>query len=321
LPNLTECAEWDTNGTTILYDPLLRYRFQPQPQTIFIDTNNNIYVTDPENHRIHRWFYDSANSEESIFHDISKPHGLFVSTNGDIYFSDQQGNCIYKWSANQNTIEREPVTCFGYECSSIFISVNNMLYCSMQTRNQIVTKSLVDRSNVAEVVAGNGSHGNAPNMLHSPLGIFVDTDLNLYVADYSNSRIQLFPHEKNDSKTVVDLLRGPTSVILDANNNTYIVDRSNHSIVRSGPNGLQCIIGCTGSRGSSSSQLDLPTSMAFDSDGNIYVVDAGNKRIQLFVLASNCLCCISMNQTLLKITHPFYFIFFYNNRRQQHFVQ
>ena len=69
----------------------------------------------------------------------------------------------------------------------------------------------------------------------------------------------------------------------------FIVDQYNHRIVRSGPNGFCCIIGCTGSSGSALNELNMPTSMAFDSFGNIYVVDEENHRIQKFLRLNNTL--------------------------------
>jgi DNA-binding beta-propeller fold protein YncE len=45
-----------------------------------------------------------------------------------------------------------------------------------------------------ETVAGNsnGTAGSGPNELNSPKGIALDKDDNLYVADYTNLRIQKF---------------------------------------------------------------------------------------------------------------------------------
>jgi len=50
---------------------------------------------------------------------------------------------------------------------------------------------------------------------------------------------------------------------------------------------FECIFGCSGNSGSSSSHLNRPQMMFFDTNGNIFVTDVGNHRIQKFVLARN----------------------------------
>jgi len=47
-------------------------------------------------------------------------------------------------------------------------------------------------SSIKTVLAGVGFPGSDAHMLDTPLGIFVNTDFDLYVADTYNHRIQLF---------------------------------------------------------------------------------------------------------------------------------
>jgi sugar lactone lactonase YvrE len=178
------------------------------------------------------------------------------------------------------------------KCFGLFVSINNVLYCSMGSRHQVITKSLNDNSNVLTMVAGLGCYGSTSNMLWNPRGIFVDTNFDLYVADYNNHRIQLFRSGQltgitaagNGSPNITITLYYPTGIILDADKNLFIADSGNHRIVGSGPAGFQCIIGCTGTYGSASNQLYYPWSLSFDSYGNIFVTDSDNNRVQKFML-------------------------------------
>ncbi len=160
--------------------------------------------------------------------------------------------------------------------------------------HQVVTKSLNSGSNALKIVAGTGSAGSTSNMLYNPRGIFVDTNFDLYVADYSYNRIQLFQLGQlngitvagNRSSTTTITLSYPTGIVLDADKYLFIVDYSNHRIVGSGPTGFRCLVGCSGP-GSASNQLSLPWSLSFDSYGSMFVTDLNNNRIQKFVLSTN----------------------------------
>jgi hypothetical protein len=144
------------------------------------------------------------------------------------------------------------------------------------------------------IVAGTGIQGSVPNQLSNPVGIFVDVNLDLYVADCGNDRVQLFQSEQSNGITVAGSqspnptisLRCPTGIVLDAQKYLFIVDSSNHRIVGSGPNGFRCLVGCYG-QGSESNQLSYPSSLSFDRSGNMFVADQSNHRIQKFLLMEN----------------------------------
>jgi tripartite motif-containing protein 71 len=158
--------------------------------------------------------------------------------------------------------------------------------------HQVVAKPLKSNPNTLTVVAGTGCLGSASNMLNSPQGIFVDINLDLYVADSYNNRIQCFRSRQFNATTVAGsgasdtiILNHPTGVVLDGNNYLFIVDSFNHRIVGSGPYGFRCLVGCFGA-GSAFNQLNSPQSMAFDSYGNMFVTDRANNRVQKFVLST-----------------------------------
>ena len=144
------------------------------------------------------------------------------------------------------------------------------------------------------IVAGTSTPGSNSSMLHEPIGIFVDINLDLYVADCSNNRVQLFHKGEFNGITVAGItapgtfaLSGPTAVVLDADNYLFITDcYTGGRVFSSGPNGFRCLVGCSGG-GSASDQVHIPHSLSFDIYGNIYVVDHLNSRIQTFTLATN----------------------------------
>ena len=229
----------------------------------------------------------------TISNGIFVPTGLFVTNNGDIYIDNGRSHGQVEVWTPSATIGAfvMPVSA---SCYALFIDINNTLYCSINSLNMVIKKSLNSTSNATFIAAGNGSIGVGPITLNQPNGIFVDANFNLYVADSINARIQSYQSGQLSGTTVAGSsapgtisLHWPTSVILDADGYLFITDNGNNRIVASSSLGFRCIVGCTSGIGSQTFQLNSPRSMAFDSYGNMYVVDTTNHRIQQFLLATN----------------------------------
>ena len=282
------CASWAVNATTFANLTTVGY-----PYSIFITTNNTIYVSATSRSQVLVWSGMSSTVTRNITIGLKRPRGIFATTNGDLYVDNGNNySRIDLWTPNAivgTFVMPVTISCYG-----VFLDINNTLYCSMDASDIVIKKSLTTILNVTEVAAGNGVPGAGPILLRSPNGIFVDTQLNLFVADCFNNRIQRFQAGQLTATTVagygaantISLYR-PTEVTLDANGYLFITDSSNHRIVASGPTGFRCIVGCIGQNGSQPFQLNTPRSMAFDSLGNIFVVDYLNGRLQKFSLASN----------------------------------
>ncbi|CAF1574653.1 unnamed protein product, partial [Adineta steineri] len=141
------------------------------------------------------------------------------------------------------------------------------------------------------IAAGTGVDGSASNKLGDPRGIFVDVNLDLYVADYNNDRVQLFQSGESNGITVAGstsvnptiTLECPNGIVLDAEKYLFVVEQRYHRIVGSSLNGFRCLVGCY-EKSSQSSQLSSPFSLSFDHSGNIFVADQRNSRIQKFLL-------------------------------------
>lgn len=219
---------------------------------------------------------------------------MFVSYDKEIYFevSTSSGR-IEKRSVNGST--NIFVIQFNTSCLGLFIDVKNNLYCSLVAQHLVVYTPLNDNHSIIIPRAGNGSNGLAMNQLNFPWGIFVNRNLDLYVADTHNNRIQCFLSEQWNGTTVAGQgypnglnLRSPTDVILDGNNHLYIADNNHNRIIRVSSTDYQCLVGCSVAAGSAPDQLDHAYSLRFDSYGNLYVADEYNYRLQKLSLLSNC---------------------------------
>ena len=267
-------AIWNSNATTFANETL-----------IFINSNNSIYIPNKETDEILIW-YNGNNSEPSkkISSSLSNPSSIFVTINGDIYVGNEVNHGrIDKWIRENETWTSVMMNVTS-TCYAIFIDIYESLYCSMFDKHRVDKKW---SNGTTTIVAG-----SELNTLNHPWGIFVDINLDLYVADSGNNRIQLFRWNQRNGITVAGQgsskvtieLNEPRGVVLDGNRHLFIVDSGNHRIIGSDKNGFRCIFGCSG-ESSTNDKLSGPISMLFDSYGNIYVTDRDNNRIQKISLS------------------------------------
>jgi tripartite motif-containing protein 71 len=137
-----------------------------------------------------------------------------------------------------------------------------------------------------------GTLGSALGQFNGPVGIAIDKQGNLYVADVANHRIQkLSPSGQplaqwhtvgsgigENTETGFDLA-------LDASGNLYVSEPhpngpGNERIEKFSPSGQS--LGHWGKSGSGPGQFKKPFCIGSDAHGNLFVVDSGNNRIQEF---------------------------------------
>ena len=291
-PKFCPTASWNPNAITFADQSIIG----SEPQTVFVNTNNTIYVANRENSQILVWYEGTTSPTTIIAGNFTEPNSFFVTSNGDIFIDDgERHGQVQKWIAQTNTFDT--VMNVNSSCSGLFVDINDTLYCSIRWDHQVVKRSLNDPERTSTTVAaGTGSLGSAFNELNQPLGIFVDVSLDLYVADCGNSRVQLFVSGRWSGITVAGFrspnptinLDCPSGIVLDSEKYLFIVDFLNNRIVASGLNGFRCLVGCYG-EGSQLNRMNWPTSLSFDRSGNMFVVDHDNNRIQKFMyLEKSC---------------------------------
>ena len=141
------------------------------------------------------------------------------------------------------------------------------------------------------IVAGlaNGTSGNSPEALSTPLSIALDGDQSLYVSDYDNHRVIKLLTGSLLGSTVagtgvagsgLDQLNRPTGVFVDASFNLYVVDSLNYRVMlwqRNASFGIK--VAGSGSQGNTLSSFAFATGLYVDSHGCIYLCDSGNHRV------------------------------------------
>lgn len=128
-----------------------------------------------------------------------------------------------------------------------------------------------------------------PGMLLKPLGIDIDKEGNLFVADITDKKIKVYS-ENGDFLRSMDgsnIFDRPTGVAISPDGKQlYVIDSGGVSSTRHHLHIFDAktfeLIKTIGERGTEPGNFNLPIQIATSPDGTVYVVDGGNFRVQSF---------------------------------------
>ena len=132
-----------------------------------------------------------------------------------------------------------------------------------------------------------GNHGEAPESFLRPQGLFVDAQDQLWVADSSNHRVQVFDLKKSPPEFVKTWgsegsqpgqLRYPYTIEVDKEGFVYVCELGNHRIQKFTSDGDH--VAMIGGPGRVAGQFHQPWAFATDSHGIMHVIDSYNHRVQ-----------------------------------------
>jgi len=247
------------------------------PYGIATDLEGNLFIADLNNHRIRK----------------VTPAGVIttVAGNGVAGFSGDGG------PATSGQI-RSP--------SDVAVDSSGNLYIA-DTGNFRVRR--VTPNGTLSTFAGTGGSGYAGDdgpalsaRFNSPVGLAVDRDGNVFIADLFNHRIRRVTPAGVISTVAGDGTQGfdgdgeaatnaqlnsPYGVTVDTAGTLFIADTVNHRIRRVGASGIIDTIVGTGIPGFSgdtnfavAAQVNSPSGLSVDSEGNLFIADTGNNRIR-----------------------------------------
>lgn len=247
------------------------------PAAVAVDAQGNIYIADVRNHRIRRI-------------DL---HGIIttVAGTGQPGYSGDGGLAT-------NAQLNQPL-------GIALDSKGNLLIAD--TLNGRIRR--VDAAGIITTVAGDGSEGFGGDdgpateaMFARPVGLAVDSEGNIYVADVFNNRIRKFAVEGkiftvagdgtggyggDGGPAIKAQLNRPRDVAVDKNGNLYIADMDNHRVRRVGTDGVIITIAGDGEEGYNGdgllaveAKLRFPRGVDIDRMGRLLIADLGNHRIR-----------------------------------------
>ena len=304
------------------------------PGKIVVDAAGNIYFSDIHNYRIRKIstsgvittiagtgaIGNSGDGGPATAATFNEPYGLALDDTGNLYIADFLNSRIRKINTSGiiTTVAGNGVSGYtgdGVAAVSTELYYPNYVYVDhagnifiSDNGNQRIRK--VNTSGIISTVAGNGIGGYtgdgilATNAeINYPAGLWVDTIGNIYLADYSNSRIRkintsgyistiagsgIAGYSGDGGAATAAAINRPLDVVMDHAGNIYIADGDNNRVRKINTSGVISLFAGNGAAGYSgdgipaiTAELNTPNALWVDNTGNVYISDTYNSRIRI----------------------------------------
>jgi hypothetical protein len=258
------------------------------PAGLALDTAGNIYIADSGNNAIRKV---SGGKITTVLGTVgagalSTPTSVAVDAAGNLYVADTGNQRIRKLTLPV-TISTIPVAAKDLA----FDSAGNLLAAGGAHVYRIFTSGAIT------TIAGDGAYwyrgdgGPATSArLHSPSGLALDANGNLWVADTANGRVRIVTPAGQISTVLGGngQLNSPLGLALDASGDLFIADAAGYRVREIvGVQGTLLTVAGTGAPGlggegllASASALNAPNGIAIAAGGVVYVADTGNHRVR-----------------------------------------
>lgn len=227
--------------------------------------------------------------------------GIALDGQGNLYFTEMDDDLIYEYTTSGTLVRKWGGTGSGpgqltYP-EKLAIDTQGNLYVTefgspsfegSQGENDRVQKFSPTGTSLARW----GRRGSGPGQFNGPVGIAIDPQGNIFVADVGNHRIQkLSPTGQplaqwhTVGSGIGETTQTGFDLALDASGNLYVSEphpsgAGNERIEKFSPAGQP--LAHWGESGSGPGQFNKPFCLTLDSKGNVFVVDSGNNRIEEF---------------------------------------
>jgi DNA-binding beta-propeller fold protein YncE len=274
-----------------------------KPVAVATDSSGLVYVADMDAGLIQVIDFDAREMSPYAEGGMGMPLDLAFDSRGNLYVAEGMGKQILVFSP-----DRKPLTAIGSGelGKPNYIAINEelgRLYVTDVINHAVVVFDL----NNGDKLFSFGGIGVGEGEMHGPMGIAIDKNNRVFVAEQFNARIQVFDADGNHqymfgSRGDDDFqFEGPRGLAFDSEGNLFVAEARKASILLFQPDGTP--LTSLGARGTSTHQLGftLPSSVSIDDNDRIYISDGMNKRITIWqMLTPKYLAEHPLDQEALK---------------------
>ena len=262
------------------------------PSGIAVDSKGNVYVSDTNNNRIRKLNNNSGTWSVSTFAGSGVTGSVSAATGG-AQFADGAGTTTARFNL--------PI--------GICIDLNDNIYVADNWNYRI---RMISSAGVVSTIAGSATKGTADGIgtaatFNAPTGVAVDSNLNVYVADFNDRIRKITPSSAgwtvttfaggsgysgySDGAGSVAKFNNAWGVSVDSCNNVYVSDMNNHRIRKITPGGIVTTLAGSGTTVFAdgigvAATFNFPKCMCTDKSNNLYLADTTNNRIRRIVTDS-----------------------------------
>jgi sugar lactone lactonase YvrE len=277
----------------------------------------------------------SGDTGSALNAELNVPTGVALDSAGNLYIADYANNVVRKVAAGTGIITTVAGTgTQGYSGDTglataaelnvpfgIAVDTGGNLYIA-DSGNNVIRK--VTSAGYISTVAGNGTPGYSGDgstatgaELNAPLGVAVDSQGNLYLADSLNNVVRKVTggtittvagngtagYSGDGSAATSAELNTPNGIAVSSTGNLYIADTYNN-VVREMSAGTITTVAGNGTAGYSGdgsaatgAELNYPAAIAFDAAGNFYIADGSNNVIREVTAGNGTITTVAGNGT------------------------
>ena len=224
--------------------------------------------------------FGSTRSEDAR---LIKPKGVAISSNNTVFITSN--HCVKKFTLDGQFIasvgsQGSGTLQFNIPCAVAYKHTSNRIYvCDTHNhRVAIFDHDLTFQNSF-------GCKGIDTTQLGRPESIAIDSEGNVFVADYGNNRVQVFDENGDYLSSITQTipgqqLQGPHSVSVGPDDCVYVVEHDANRV--SVFDGRGTFVKSFGKAGKKDGEFNKPYAVTARDDGYVYVSDTGNRRVQVF---------------------------------------
>ncbi|XP_058858021.1 tripartite motif-containing protein 2-like isoform X1 [Acipenser ruthenus] len=206
-----------------------------RPTGVALHPNGDIIIADYDNKWVSIFSSDGKFKTKIGSGKLMGPKGVSVDRNGHIIVVDNKACCVFIFQPNGKL-----VTKFGNRGNGdkqFAGTLDGPHFAAVNNNNEIIVTDFHNHSvkvfnQEGEFILKFGSNGEGNGQFNAPTGVAVDTNGNIIVADWGNSRIQQVFDGSGSFlsyiNTSADPLYGPQGLALTSDGHVVVADSGNH---------------------------------------------------------------------------------------------